>query len=75
MNPTEAIRIHHQSIVIDNVESPQYVGVSRAVFSPDSKRVAFTGVAGKYGFVVVDGVPGKFYDWTGEPRFTRPGLT
>lgn len=58
--------------VVDGLPGPQYSKTGTPVFSADSKRVAYaamrTPLSGNYThFVVVDGVEGKEYKWSGAP--------
>ncbi|MFN0017999.1 MAG: hypothetical protein ACKVP0_07060 [Pirellulaceae bacterium] len=55
--------------VIDGQESKVYRGVLGIVFSPDSKRVAYTAVADKW-VSVIDGKEGSGYDGLGTPAFS-----
>jgi WD40 repeat protein len=68
--------------VVDGVEGPPYEGVDTAVFSPDSRRVAYRAVQGGkmsvgmstvgriHALVVVDGVEGPGYDLVSRPVFS-----
>jgi hypothetical protein len=48
---------------VDGKEEKQYdVIVNPPIFSPDSKRVAYSATAGNKSFVVVDGKEGRGYD-------------
>jgi WD40 repeat protein len=68
--------------VVDGVEGPEYEGLSRPVFSPDGRRVAYEALRGgkfavgaaKVGntrqMVVIDGVEGPPYEGVGSPVFS-----
>ncbi|MGI8981136.1 MAG: hypothetical protein ACR2FY_18065 [Pirellulaceae bacterium] len=55
-------------VVLDGKDEKAYVGVMGLVFSPDSKRVAYTAIVGnKKWLTVVDGKEGAAYDALGTP--------
>ena len=68
--------------VVDGVEGPPYEGLDIAVFSPDSRRVAYRALRGgktSVGaipvgkvrmVVVVDGLEGPGFDWVSRPVFS-----
>jgi Tol biopolymer transport system component len=60
-----------QIVVVDATEGEEYIQVSRPVFSPDSKRLAYWAIceSGRR-VVVVDGAKGKEYDDVGIPIFS-----
>jgi len=62
-------------VVVDDKEGKQYddIGKETLVFSPDSSRVAYTGVSAAAGTeccVVADGVEGKWYPAADKPIFS-----
>jgi hypothetical protein len=58
-------------VVLDGKDEKAHVGVMGLVFSPDSKRVAYTAIAGsKKWLTVIDGKEGAAYDALGTPGFS-----
>ncbi len=51
---------------------PFYDKITFMSFSPDSNRFAYGARVGNDEMVVLDGLPGKIYDWVFPPRFFSP---
>lgn len=73
-------------MIVDGEESPEYVGVSPALFSPDGARVAYGAQSGtrmidavgrplgrQQQFIVLDGKEGPPFDEVGAPVFSADG--
>lgn len=61
-----------EAVLLNGEMSPFYDKITFMVFSPDSRHFAYGAKVGIDMMVVLDGLPGKIYDWIFPPRFFSP---